>query len=158
MTFQYVNPAYERIFGYTREELIGKEEKSMPELHESTASHLLKGRKWEGTVSCRRKGGDNISHYCQIVPITGQNGKIRHLVSLKTPLGTLQGTDKNTTANDGWSPNKPAFRRGSIDLRSNSSTVSYECPQCGLSVFSVVWESSVWSECLQCGPSVIIVV
>ena len=39
-------------------------------------------QKWEGTVSCRRKGGDNISHYCQIVPITGQSGYVTF--SLKT--------------------------------------------------------------------------
>ncbi|KAK1200057.1 PDE8B phosphodiesterase, partial [Pygoscelis papua] len=87
---QYVNPAFERMMGYHKGELIGKELTELPKSDKNCADLLdtinmfiKKGKEWQGVYYARRKSGDSIQQHVKITPVIGQGGKIRHFVSLK---------------------------------------------------------------------------
>ncbi|NWR73767.1 PDE8B phosphodiesterase, partial [Centropus unirufus] len=87
---QYVNPAFERMMGYHKGELIGKEltelpksDKNCADLLDNINTFIKKGKEWQGVYYARRKSGDSIQQDVKITPVTGQGGKIRHFVSLK---------------------------------------------------------------------------
>ncbi|XP_016127931.1 high affinity cAMP-specific and IBMX-insensitive 3',5'-cyclic phosphodiesterase 8B-like [Sinocyclocheilus grahami] len=89
---QYVNPAFEKMMGYHRGELIGKELTELPKSDKNSADLLdtintciKKGKDWQGIYFSRRKSGDSIQQYVRIIPVIGQGGKIRHFVSIKRP-------------------------------------------------------------------------
>ncbi|KAM9509605.1 high affinity cAMP-specific and IBMX-insensitive 3',5'-cyclic phosphodiesterase 8B isoform 2-T2 [Guaruba guarouba] len=87
---QYVNPAFERMMGYHKGELIGKEltelpksDKNCADLIDNINTFIKKGKEWQGVYYARRKTGDSIQQHVKITPVIGQGGKIRHFVSLK---------------------------------------------------------------------------
>ncbi|MEQ2286637.1 High affinity cAMP-specific and IBMX-insensitive 3',5'-cyclic phosphodiesterase 8B, partial [Ameca splendens] len=87
---QYVNPAFERMMGYHRGELIGKELTELPKSDKNRADLLdtintciKKGKEWQGIYFARKKSGDNIQQQVKILPVIGQGGKIRHFVAIK---------------------------------------------------------------------------
>ncbi|XP_030113601.4 high affinity cAMP-specific and IBMX-insensitive 3',5'-cyclic phosphodiesterase 8B isoform X3 [Taeniopygia guttata] len=87
---QYVNPAFERMMGYCKGELIGKELTELPKSDKNSAdlldninTFIKKGKEWQGVYYARRKSGDSIQQHVRITPVVGQGGKIRHFVSLK---------------------------------------------------------------------------
>ncbi|XP_071281344.1 high affinity cAMP-specific and IBMX-insensitive 3',5'-cyclic phosphodiesterase 8B isoform X2 [Agelaius tricolor] len=87
---QYVNPAFERMMGYCKGELIGKELTELPKSDKNSAdlldninTFIKKGKEWQGVYYARRKSGDSIQQHVKITPVVGQGGKIRHFVSLK---------------------------------------------------------------------------
>uniref|UniRef100_A0A3P9M9P0 Phosphodiesterase n=1 Tax=Oryzias latipes TaxID=8090 RepID=A0A3P9M9P0_ORYLA len=89
---QYVNPAFERMTGYHRGEVIGKELTELPKSDKNRADLLdtintciKKGKEWQGCYYARKKSGDSIQQQVKIVPVFGQGGKIRHFVALKRP-------------------------------------------------------------------------
>ncbi|MFT7815613.1 high affinity cAMP-specific and IBMX-insensitive 3',5'-cyclic phosphodiesterase 8B isoform X2 [Arapaima gigas] len=89
---QYVNPAFERMMGYQRGELIGKEltelpksDKNRTDMLDTINTCIKKGKDWQGIYYARRKSGDSIMQHVRITPIIGQGGKIRHIVSIKRP-------------------------------------------------------------------------
>ncbi|KFQ39379.1 High affinity cAMP-specific and IBMX-insensitive 3',5'-cyclic phosphodiesterase 8B, partial [Mesitornis unicolor] len=87
---EYVNPAFEHMMGYQKEELIGKELTVLPKSDNSSVdlldtinTYIKKGQEWQGVYYARGKSGDSIQQHVKITPVLGQGGKIRHLVSLK---------------------------------------------------------------------------
>jgi high affinity cAMP-specific and IBMX-insensitive 3',5'-cyclic phosphodiesterase 8 len=98
---QYVNPAYERLFGYTCDELLGQDvrevlqsDKNKPDLQDTMMANLKKAKPWEGLQYSKRKTGDSICHQCTITPVAGQSGKTRHFVSIKNTRVDPQYIDK----------------------------------------------------------------
>nr|XP_057912073.1 high affinity cAMP-specific and IBMX-insensitive 3',5'-cyclic phosphodiesterase 8B isoform X2 [Doryrhamphus excisus] len=89
---QYVNPAFERMMGYHKGELVGKELTELPKSDKNRADLLdtintciKKGKEWQGIYYARKKSGDSIQQQVNITPVIGQGGKIRHFVAIKRP-------------------------------------------------------------------------
>ncbi|CAJ1070457.1 high affinity cAMP-specific and IBMX-insensitive 3'%2C5'-cyclic phosphodiesterase 8B isoform X1 [Xyrichtys novacula] len=89
---QYVNPAFERMMGYHKGELMGKELTELPKSDKNRADLLdtintciKKGKEWQGIYYARKKSGDSIQQHVKITPVIGQGGKIRHFVAIKRP-------------------------------------------------------------------------
>ncbi|KAM4054045.1 high affinity cAMP-specific and IBMX-insensitive 3',5'-cyclic phosphodiesterase 8B isoform 5-T6 [Anomaloglossus baeobatrachus] len=87
---QYVNPAFERMMGYHKEEVLGKEltdfpksDKNRADLLDTINTCIKKGKEWQGIYYARRKSGDTIQQHVKVTPVIGQGGKIRHFVSIK---------------------------------------------------------------------------
>uniref|UniRef100_A0A8D2NEK1 Phosphodiesterase n=1 Tax=Zonotrichia albicollis TaxID=44394 RepID=A0A8D2NEK1_ZONAL len=73
---QYVNPAFERMMGYCKGELIGKELTELPKSDKNSAdlldninTFIKKGKEWQGVYYARRKSGDSIQQHVKITPV-----------------------------------------------------------------------------------------
>ena len=79
---RYVNPAFERITGYSSEEVLGRNPKLLksgkhgPEFYEDLWGTVLSGRIWRGHIVNRRKSGELIEEEASIIPVTDDSGQI----------------------------------------------------------------------------------
>lgn len=134
---QYVNPAFERMMGYHKGELLGKELADLPKSDKNRADLLdtintciKKGKEWQGVYYARRKSGDSIQQHVKITPVIGQGGKIRHFVSLKKLCCTtdtskqIHRIHRDSGDNSQTEPHSfrhKSRRKESIDVKSISS-------------------------------------
>ncbi|XP_054571120.1 high affinity cAMP-specific and IBMX-insensitive 3',5'-cyclic phosphodiesterase 8B isoform X7 [Eptesicus fuscus] len=134
---QYVNPAFERMMGYHKSELLGKELAELPKSDKNRADLLdtintciRKGKEWQGVYYAKRKSGDSIQQHVKITPVIGQGGKIRHFVSLKKLCCTTDNNKQihkiHRDSGDNSQTESHSFRyksrrRESIDVKSISS-------------------------------------
>ncbi|XP_006873348.1 PREDICTED: high affinity cAMP-specific and IBMX-insensitive 3',5'-cyclic phosphodiesterase 8B isoform X4 [Chrysochloris asiatica] len=134
---QYVNPAFERMMGYHKGELLGKELAELPKSDKNRADLLdtintciKKGKEWQGVYYARRKSGDSIQQHVKITPVIGQGGKIRHFVSLKKLCCTADNNKQihkiHRDSGDNSQTESHSFRyknrrKESIDVKSISS-------------------------------------
>uniref|UniRef100_A0A8C5XI43 Phosphodiesterase n=1 Tax=Microcebus murinus TaxID=30608 RepID=A0A8C5XI43_MICMU len=137
---QYVNPAFERMMGYHKGELLGKELADLPKSDKNRADLLdtintciKKGKEWQGVYYARRKSGDSIQQHVKITPVIGQGGKIRHFVSLKKLCCTtdnnkqIHKVHRDSGDNSQTEPHSFRYknrRKESIDVKSISSRSS----------------------------------
>ncbi|VAX19884.1 diguanylate cyclase/phosphodiesterase (GGDEF & EAL domains) with PAS/PAC sensor(s), partial [hydrothermal vent metagenome] len=88
-TIQYVNPAFESVTGYRREEILGKKPDVLSSgKHDETFyrtmwNTIYAGDIWKGRFINKKKDGSLFDSDCVISPVRGQDGAIVNYVSLQ---------------------------------------------------------------------------
>jgi PAS domain S-box len=86
---EYVNEAFVRNTGYSREEAIGQSPKILKSGKTPVATYdgmwqtLLRGETWQGEFVNQTKGGEEQIESAIIVPLREANGRITHYVAIK---------------------------------------------------------------------------
>jgi len=84
---EYVNPAFEVLTGYSREEAIGetprllKSGQQTPELYQELWATILSGNVFRGVLANRKKSGEIFYAEKSITPVRDSDGKITHFIS-----------------------------------------------------------------------------
>jgi two-component system cell cycle sensor histidine kinase/response regulator CckA len=89
---QYVNPMFENVTGYSREEVIGqtssilKSGKQESAFYENLWSTITAGKVWQGRMINKRKGGELYTVSATISPVRDTSGKIVNFVAVKRDI------------------------------------------------------------------------
>ena len=89
---QYVNPAFEKLTGYSRTEAIGQNPRILQsgyhdsDFYEEMWTTLKNGRVWTGLLTNRRKDGSFIKQEANISPILNSSNHILGYVSVKRDI------------------------------------------------------------------------
>lgn len=85
----YVNPAFEKISGYTTDEIIGKNPRILksgltpPETYEKMWKTISSGEIWNGEQINKRKDGSLYCEDSRITPIYDNDGSLRYYLAVK---------------------------------------------------------------------------
>jgi len=97
---EYVNPAFEEITGYDREEVLGETPSILKsgEMPESYAENLwdtiLAGEVWEEELINRRKDGDLYHVHQTISPVRDDDGEVDGFVAIQTDITDRKALDR----------------------------------------------------------------
>ncbi len=89
---EYVNEAFERNTGYTREEAIGMNPRILQSGHTPKATYqemwarLSHGETWHGELFNRRKDGSEYVEFANISPIRQPGGEVTHFLAIKEDI------------------------------------------------------------------------
>ena len=90
--FEYVNPKFTQLSGYTLEELKGKTPGMLksgntpPETYRQMWEAIGAGREWHGELQNRKKNGELYWDYAAISPVFDADGVITHYVSIQEDI------------------------------------------------------------------------
>jgi PAS domain S-box-containing protein len=89
---EYVNPAFSRITGYSREEARGQNPRILksgnqdPALYQQLWETILQGKVWHGELVNRRKDGSLYHEQMTIAPVRGERGEVTHFIATKQDI------------------------------------------------------------------------
>jgi two-component system sensor histidine kinase/response regulator len=83
---EYVNEAFLRASGYTREEVLGRDARLLQAGDDAMSAALAAGGVWKGELHNRRKDGVEYIEYAIITPIRQSDGRISHHVAVKEDI------------------------------------------------------------------------
>ncbi|HUX19661.1 MAG TPA: PAS domain S-box protein, partial [Spirochaetia bacterium] len=98
-TIQYVNPAFESITGYEREEAIGqnprilKSDKQDEAFYREFWETISNGRTWKGRIVNRKKDGSYFTEEAAVSPVLNQAGEIVNYVAAKRDITNELGLE-----------------------------------------------------------------
>ncbi len=91
--FVDVNPAFERLTGYSKEDVLGKTPKEVlrstlhkPEFYESINETIKSGKPWRGELFSQTKRGDDVRFDMTVTPICDQDGEVTHFLAVRRDL------------------------------------------------------------------------
>ncbi len=93
---EYVNPAFEKITGYSAEDVIGKTPGILKSSYQDAAFYedmwrtITSGDVWYGKVIDRRKGGISFPAMLTIAPIVDDDGSVTHFVGSHADISELE--------------------------------------------------------------------
>jgi PAS domain S-box-containing protein len=99
-TIEYVNPAFTRITGYSREEARGqnprilKSGKHDPVVYQQLWATILKGEVWHGELINRRKDGSLYTEEVNIAPVRNPRGELTHFIATKQDVTERKSLEK----------------------------------------------------------------
>lgn len=99
-TIEYVNPAFERMTGYTAEEALGKTPRILKSgehdepFYDELWETITVGDVWERQITNRTKTGELYQVKQTIVPITDDRGEVTHFAAVETDVTTEQLTSQ----------------------------------------------------------------
>ncbi|MFA5263168.1 MAG: ABC transporter substrate binding protein [Opitutaceae bacterium] len=86
---QYVNPAFEKVTGYSREEVLGKTPRILKSGHQDAVFYqelwdtILSGKTWTGRFHNKRKDGELYVEDATITPLLEKDGRVQGFVGVK---------------------------------------------------------------------------
>ncbi len=89
---QYVNPAFERITGYTGAEVLGhnprllKSGKTDPAVYGAMWETISRGDIWVGNLINKRKDGSLFEEYATVSPVRDDSGRVQSYMAVKQDL------------------------------------------------------------------------
>lgn len=98
-TIEYVNPAFERITGYTADQAVGQTPKLMQsnemadDYYANLWETILAGTTWQAAIINRRQSGELYTADQTIAPITDDEGEPTAFVAIQTPLTNQRARD-----------------------------------------------------------------
>jgi diguanylate cyclase (GGDEF)-like protein/PAS domain S-box-containing protein len=134
-----VNPAFCKITGYTREEVIGRNPRMMKSDRHDPAFYAAMWRslhvegRWQGEVWDRRKSGELYAKWLSITTVRNSLGAVTHYVGIFSDITHAKGGDdrvEQATHTDGLTglPNRVLFRerlrRGMMGARLRSAMLA----------------------------------
>lgn len=102
-TIEYVNPAFERITGYTASEVLGQNPRILKSGHHDEQFYrelwetITAGDIWEAELTNRRKSGELYQVRQRIVPVTNEYDKITNFVAIEEDISNTVFTDQALT-------------------------------------------------------------
>ncbi len=127
---EYVNPAFEKVNGYTAGEVVGKNPRILksgnqkPEVYTGLWKTISSGGTWTGRLQNRSKDGSLYWESATIFPFCGRGGRILHYVAIK----------ENITAEVGFGDMARKAREEAELLAEQSGTVFWRVDADGLYV------------------------
>jgi PAS domain S-box-containing protein len=97
--YEYVNPTFERMTGYSRQEAVGQTPRLLKSGYHSTEFYaelwktIKSGQVWQGEMVNRRKDGSLYWHLQTIAPVQ-VNGKITHFVAVTLDITAQKELEK----------------------------------------------------------------
>ena len=97
---QYVNPAFEKITGYSRDEVIGKNPRILKsgkhdkKFYENLWNTILSGNTWNGEFVNKRKDGTLYIERASISPVKDDSGRIINFIAVKSDITEQKKTEE----------------------------------------------------------------
>jgi PAS domain S-box-containing protein len=91
-TISWVNRAFTKLTGYTREETVGQNPRVLksgehdPSFYRNMWGVISSGKVWAGELTNRRKDGTCYNEEMAITPVLGMGGKIAHYIAIKQDI------------------------------------------------------------------------
>lgn len=96
---EYVNPKFEKLTGYTLEEVKGENPRiqqsgEMPaEVYKELWDTIKSGNDWQGQFHNKKKNGDSYWEFATISPIKNSEGETTHFIAIKEDITDLKNTE-----------------------------------------------------------------
>ena len=95
----YVNDAFTKTFGYSRNEAVGApvhivyEDGVTNETHAEICGNMVSGSMWQGKQTLRRKNGERVTVSSTFIPILNKDGERTHVVSIRSDITESEDTN-----------------------------------------------------------------